>query len=169
MDFFTSILFFLLPIYVANSSAMVFGGGTPLDLDTKWMDQKPILGKGKTFKGTFFGVFFGTMTALLLWAMFPTQATQTASNYVFFGFVISAGAIAGDMFKSFFKRRLGKKSGEEWFLVDQLDFVVGALIASWWIHSWELGQLIVMVIITAIVHKIANVIAFKARLKNVPW
>ncbi|MBS3062149.1 MAG: CDP-2,3-bis-(O-geranylgeranyl)-sn-glycerol synthase [Candidatus Diapherotrites archaeon] len=169
LEIWVSTVLFLLPIYVANASAMVFGGGTPLDLDSKWTDQRPILGKGKTFKGTFFGIFFGTMTGLLLWAMFPDQTAQMYPNFVLLGFVLSVGAVLGDLIKSFLKRRMGKQSGEEWFLGDQLDFMIGAIIVGWVFFAPSPVQIVAMLVISVIVHKIANVIAFKARLKSVPW
>ena len=40
---------------------------------------------------------------------------------------LACGSLFGDMFKSFFKRRMGMKRGASFPLVDQLDFVVGSL------------------------------------------
>jgi len=167
--FWFPILLFLLPIYVTNASAMVFGGKTPLDLNIIWRDGRPILGKGKTFQGTFFGVFFGTLTALLLWAIFPLQTAEMTGNFVAFGFLISLGAVIGDLVKSFIKRRLGKKSGEEFLLADQLDFVIGALVFGWVFFAPTALQILVMILATIVVHRIANWIAFKTKLKTVPW
>jgi CDP-2,3-bis-(O-geranylgeranyl)-sn-glycerol synthase len=169
VSFWIEIGLFLLPIYVANASAMVFGGGTPLDLDGRAWDKRPWLGKGKTFKGTFFGVFFGTMTALVLSAMFPVQTAAMVPNFVLFGFLISCGALFGDIVESFFKRRLGFESGREWVLADQMDFIVGALFFGWFFFKPTLAQIIAILVISLVMHRAANWIAFKAKLKTVPW
>ncbi|MDO8625498.1 MAG: CDP-2,3-bis-(O-geranylgeranyl)-sn-glycerol synthase [Candidatus Diapherotrites archaeon] len=169
MSFWVEIGLFLLPIYVANASAMVFGGGTPMDLGGRAWDGRPWLGKGKTFKGTFFGVFFGAMTALVLAAMFPVQTAAMVPNFVLFGFVISCGALMGDIVESFLKRRLGFSSGHEWVIADQMDFIVGALVFGWMLFLPTLAQIIAIVVISLVMHRLANLIAFKTKLKTVPW
>ena len=55
-------LWLVLPAYVANASALIFGGGTPIDFGKKWKDGRRILGDGKTWRGLFIGTFVG-MTA----------------------------------------------------------------------------------------------------------
>ncbi len=169
MAFWVQILLALLPMYFANSSAMLFGGKTPLDLNAKAWDGKPWLGKGKTFKGTFFGIFFGTLGALLIANLVPQHATATSENYILFGFFVSAGAILGDICGSFLKRRLNTESGKPVFLLDQLDFLAGGIVLGsiFFFPRWE--QIAVMVIITLLVHRFSNWIAFKAKLKEVPW
>ena len=47
-----------------------------------------------------------------------------------FGIAISAGALVGDLVKSFVKRRLNVAPGRAWFPFDQCDYVIGALIAA---------------------------------------
>src|SRR2546422_10015344 len=42
---------FLLPAYVANPMAVVFGGGTPMDFGRALRDGRRILGDGKTWRG----------------------------------------------------------------------------------------------------------------------
>ena len=55
-------LWLILPAYVANASAVLVGGGIPIDFGKKWKDGHRILGDGKTWRGLFSGVFIG-MTA----------------------------------------------------------------------------------------------------------
>jgi len=38
-------IWLMLPAYTANPMAVVFGGGTPIDLGKKWIDGKRILEK----------------------------------------------------------------------------------------------------------------------------
>ena len=44
-------LWLILPAYVANASAVLVGGGTPVDFGKNWRDGKRILGDGKTWRG----------------------------------------------------------------------------------------------------------------------
>src|SRR5438477_160806 len=127
MNWWLAAILLVLPMYFANSTAMLFGGKTPLDLGGKAWDGRRWLGKGKTFKGTFFGIFFGIMAAVALQALFPQTTAQMTPNFVLLGFVVSVGAILGDIAKSFAKRRMGFESGAEVFGLDQLDFLVGGL------------------------------------------
>jgi len=50
----------MLPAYMANPTAVVFGGGTPVDMGKNWKDGRRIFGDGKTFRG----LIGGTIAAL---------------------------------------------------------------------------------------------------------
>jgi CDP-2,3-bis-(O-geranylgeranyl)-sn-glycerol synthase len=86
-------------------------------------------------------------------------------------FLMVLGAIFGDLLGSFFKRRLDIESGEPFFVTDQLLFILTAVLFS----SLALGlflsvyELAIIIVITFVVHIIANVIAHRLNLKKVPW
>ena len=163
------LLLYIAPMYFANSSAMVLGGKTPIDFGKNFIDGKRLLGNGKTFKGTFLGIAIGTITGVIIYYFFPA-ATMTLSNeYVFLAFLLSTGAIVGDIVASFFKRRNDIKSGQEVLLLDQLDFVIGGMIFSSLLYVPGFYEILFVSIITLIVHKISNYVAFKIKLKKVPW
>src|SRR5437867_4461168 len=50
---------FLLPAYVANPMAVVFGGGTPMDFGRSMRDGRRVLGDGKTWRGFAGGIASG--------------------------------------------------------------------------------------------------------------
>jgi CDP-2,3-bis-(O-geranylgeranyl)-sn-glycerol synthase len=79
------------------------------------------------------------------------------------------GALLGDLTGAFLKRRLGIKPGGLFPIVDQVDFVVGALVFSFplGIISWELA--VTVLLITPPIHLFTNFLAFKLKLKNNPW
>ena len=52
-------LWLVLPAYIANASALLIGGGTPIDFGKNWKDGKLILGDGKTWRGLITGAFVG--------------------------------------------------------------------------------------------------------------
>ncbi|MFA5102326.1 MAG: CDP-2,3-bis-(O-geranylgeranyl)-sn-glycerol synthase [Candidatus Thermoplasmatota archaeon] len=178
-------LWIVIPIYVANASAVIVGGGTPIDLGKTWKDGRRVLGDGKTWRGLFAGTFLG-MTAGFGLAVAASYIS--ASSYSFLAltnfegfplmipllFSLCFGALLGDVIESFFKRRIGKDRGQDWIPFDQLDFMVGALLFSfltseilsvlqltndhWFfvhITSWHI---LVLLLVTPFIHISANVL-----------
>ena len=45
------LLILLIPAYIANSSPVLFGGGTPMDMGKNFLDNERIFGEGKTIRG----------------------------------------------------------------------------------------------------------------------
>ena len=119
-------LWYVLPAYFANATPNAFGGGPPIDGGRLWKDGKPILGPGKTWRGFFVGVFFGTVIGILQAILVETNDPFKA---VFRAFVISFGTLLGDSMGSFIKRRSGLKRGESYLFMDQLGFlIVGSVL-----------------------------------------
>ncbi len=168
-EFALRIALYLAPMYFANSSAMLLGGKTPLDLGSRFLDGKPFLGKGKTFKGTILGIAAGTIASATIFFLFSEATLLLTANYLLLGFLLSVGAIAGDMIASFFKRRVGVQQGMEVLFLDQLDFVAGGAVLGSIVYIPSAGELLVAAIITLAAHKFSNYVAFKAKLKKVPW
>ena len=169
LDVFFAVLLYAVPLYLSNACAMVFHGRTPVDLGAKFFDGKPWLGNGKTFKGAVMGVSIGFLSAIAVSFFFGAGVAWFYPDYAFFGLVLSAGGIFGDVVKSFFKRRLGFEQGAQLFLVDQLDFVAGGLVFSWTLRVPSLAEIAVLLVLTVFMHKAANYFAFKMRIKRVPW
>ncbi|HIH61481.1 MAG TPA: CDP-archaeol synthase, partial [Methanobacteriales archaeon] len=53
-------IYFMLPAYIANVSALVFGGGPPLDLGYRFIDKRRLIGDGVTWRGSVIGTLLGT-------------------------------------------------------------------------------------------------------------
>ncbi len=89
----------------------------------------------------------------------------------------SYGAAFGDIAGSFLKRRFDIKSGAPFWVVDQLDFVVGAIIFAsipalffpGFYFIPDINIIIFLLILTPSVSFIANTIAYLIKLKDVPW
>ncbi len=168
-EFVIAVALYVVPLYLANSCAMLFGGGMPLDLNRKWRDGRPVLGKGKTIRGGIAGIAAGSAGAVAIWAALPWIAGAYFSNYVLLGFLLSAGAIAGDATASFFKRRNNIPQGESVLFLDQLDCVMGGFVLGSVVHVPSFYEIIFICVITLVAHRIANWIAYAARIKKVPW
>ena len=165
-------LWFIFPAYIANPAPVIIGGKTPIDFNKKFLDKKPILGKGKTWRGTFFAVLVGTAAAyaqIIIQTRYDLSALNLTEMTLTLGFLLASGAIIGDIVKSFFKRRINIKRGNELPFLDQLDFLIGAFIFASFVTEIPLKTIIILLILTPVVHRLANILAFKLKLKKVPW
>jgi CDP-2,3-bis-(O-geranylgeranyl)-sn-glycerol synthase len=156
-------IIFILPAYCANATPVIAGGGLPIDLGKKFVDGKAIFGKNKTFRGFFVGLVVGTGVGLSESAVF--------SYPLMFGLLLSLGGLLGDLAGAFLKRRLEIAPGNLLPIVDQVDFVVGALIFSLLLSpsmlTWELA--LTVLLITSPIHLLTNFAAYKLGLKSNPW
>jgi CDP-2,3-bis-(O-geranylgeranyl)-sn-glycerol synthase len=166
----------MLPAYLPNPVAALLGGGIPVDFNRNWSDSRRVFGDGKTFRGFFLGILAGIGIGLLqiqiagtfnlTWLPQHTPASVT---------LLAIGALAGDLCKSFFKRRFGMERGEKWLVADQYDLVAGSLLfvlvfdAGWALSNITIPALIIIIIITPILHRGINIIGYLFRIKEVPW
>ena len=161
------VVFYALPMYFANATPIVFHGKTPVDLGRKFMGER-VFGKGKTWIGLACGVFGGIIAGTLLAIFFP-GILDLVPGYLELVILLSMGALAGDLVESFFKRRVGIKSGDMWLLADQLDFVVGGFLFSMLVRVPEAEVVVLILIVTVFAHMATNFAAYKMKLKKVPW
>ena len=184
-------LWIIFPAYIANGSAVLVGGGKPIDFGKKWKDGKRILGDGKTWRGLFAGTFIG-MTAGFGLSVAAKYIEMTDYSYLglndFFGFPfmipiifsVCFGALFGDIFESFLKRRTGRKRGDDWIPFDQLDFIIGVFFLSfiiagilqlsrltdsnWFFDSFSIWHILFLLVITPFFHILANFLHRKKKI-----
>ena len=152
---------FVFPAYCANAVPVIAGGGKPMDFGKNFFDGKRVFGNNKTYRGFFFGLAVGIAVGLVESFLFGYP--------LLFSVLSPLGALLGDLAAAFLKRRLGIAPGGLFPVVDQVDFVVGALLFSLplAIVSWELA--IAVLIITPPIHLVTNFVAYKLGLKKNPW
>jgi CDP-2,3-bis-(O-geranylgeranyl)-sn-glycerol synthase len=176
----------ILPAYFANGSAVILGGGKPIDGGKIWRNKR-VLGDGKTWWGLLGGTTAGVLFGWLVLECLLNNYLQY--NIVSFGgtrfsililFSICFGALLGDIIKSFFKRRLGKDRGTDWIPFDQLDFIVGALVGSytmsyilslffgfnWFTEHITWYHILILFLVTPAIHILANRLWKKRRAVN---
>ena len=90
-------------------------------------------------------------------------------------FLLAFGAMAGDAFGSFLKRRFDVKRGQAAPLLDQWSFVIIALGVAW-LGSYVLDipetiftTTLAVLVITPPIHLLSNTLAHRLGLKKVPW
>lgn len=174
----------MLPAYLANVSALAFGGGKPIDFKHNFPDGRRILGDGKTWKGAIIGVLVGIgigviqgLVSVYVIAGFNIYSPLMEYYYdilpvniiqgALFGLILSSGAIIGDLCGSFIKRRINIKRGGSAPLLDQLDFVIGALLFASLFITIPFDFLVLIIIISFFLHIGSNIIAYLTGLKDV--
>jgi CDP-2,3-bis-(O-geranylgeranyl)-sn-glycerol synthase len=182
-----AVLWLLLPAYVANALATIpRGRGPPMDLGRVWKrDGRRVFGPSKTWSGFLFAGFFAIPVGLLeawLILMAPPdlqivpQLAPSVLAAVPVVAILTFGAMTGDAFGSFLKRRLGRESGSRTIFLDQLPFVLvpialgvvfyPSLFVSVFFR-WE--AVLWLLVYTLGLHAAFNWIGYKAGLKKVPW
>lgn len=173
-----------IPAYVANPSAVLFGGGKPMDFGKKLKDGERILGDGKTWRGFFGGVFSGFFIGLIQVA----ASSPFDEEHLGFGLypdflvvitLLAFGALFGDLLGSFVKRRFKIKRGGKAPGLDQYDFLIGAWLlvlifkSQWFLEHFvywpDTLAIITVIILTPFLHRGVNILGYKIGKKDVPW
>ena len=173
-----------IPAYVANPSAVLFGGGKPIDFGRMLKDGNRILGDGKTWRGFFGGALSGFFIGMI------QIAVTSPFDEEHFGFgrypdflaviaLLALGAVFGDVLGSFMKRRCGIKKGQKALGLDQYDFLVGAWLlififkSQWFLEHFVYWPhtiaIITVIILTPLLHRGVNILGYKMGKKDVPW
>ncbi len=170
------------PAWIANSMPVLFGGGRPIDNGRIFRDGRRILGDGKTVRGFISGVILGTMTGVgqsiaapYLKPLLENYVIITPSmEYVLYmstpvAFLLSLGALTGDMIGSFLKRRVHIKSGNPSPVLDQLGFILVGLILASPLLQPDAVYVTILIVTTFGIHWISNVVGYLLGLKKHPW
>lgn len=175
----------IFPAYIANSSAVIFGHGTPVDFGRKLGDGRRVFGNGKTWYGllggTLAGVAFGFGEILGSSIQYPNHhwGYGPSPNAYFIALLIPLGALLGDLLGSFIKRRYGLTRGESIPFLDIYDLIIGVFILllifqfQWFYETFLDGiriiGIITILILTPILHRLTNIIGYKLGKKKEPW
>ena len=172
--------YFALPAYLANMAPVIFGKlgmlkslSRPIDGGRK-LGKQFIFGSGKTWRGIISAVIFGVLVAwlqawLFNFEFFNSISIIDYSNFILFGTLAGLGAILGDLIKSFFKRRLGVASGGVLPVFDQLDFIAGFFVFTFWMTYPPFEVIVTVFVITLILHPLTNIISYLLGIKKVWW
>ena len=171
-------LYFILPAYFSNGSGLVFGGGTPVDFGKSDKKGNRWIGDGVTWRGMIAGTIVGTLTGAIQGCLGPV-IMQTFGQYIItpiatdlysgimIGFLLGFGALLGDAIGSFIKRRLGIGRGKPAPLLDQLDFIIVALILVSLVVELNWLCIVLALVLTLFFHLVTNTGAYLLGLKDV--
>jgi CDP-2,3-bis-(O-geranylgeranyl)-sn-glycerol synthase len=178
-------LWFMIPAYVANPSAVLFGGGRPMDFNRRMSDGSRVLGDGKTWRGFIGGISAGMSVGLIQQAVAQSLDIKTLmfhenfTNFFLIIFLLAFGSMTGDLLGSFVKRRLGSERGSKRPILDIYSFLLFTfallLILQWdwttahyFYNEYIIGFVTVM-IATPLLHRGVNLIGHRMGKKDVPW
>ena len=174
MELIIKILWLLLPAEVANMSPVIFQwipiGSQPIDLGLE-INGKPLFGPHKTYRGFFVGITSSIIIVYLQKIVYPFMEPYSLINYskinlLLLGALLGAGALTGDLVKSFFKRRFNIPSGESWVPFDQIDWVIGSLPAASFVTRLDYEIIITSIVVLGLLHPIINLIGHYLKLKK---
>ncbi len=164
-----------IPAYCSNGAATLskeISNTHRIDFNKKLFGQ-PLLGQGKTFEGLFLGIMIGSLVGIMLvyvfYPIFFIEDPGIPKPNILSGFLLSAGAMFGDCCGSFIKRRFKLKRGQPVILLDQLDFVFGAVLFAYPFFNIPISVIIVGIIITPVFHYLSNLFAYSLKIKNEPY
>jgi CDP-2,3-bis-(O-geranylgeranyl)-sn-glycerol synthase len=168
MDIVIQTFWFLLPAGIANMSPIIFRWvpflNFPIDFNQK-INGKPIFGKNKTYRGFFVGILIAILITYIQRLLYDQTASiaiidYSSINIYLLGFLFGFGALFGDLIKSFIKRRCRIAPGKSWMPLDQIDWIIGALVFSWFYVSISWQHMVVAVILFSLLHPLANLVGY---------
>ena len=154
-------LYFFLPAYFANM-APVFFKRIPF-LEKPIWEKK--FGTHKTWRGIIVAPLTGMVVFLIqkiaYLAGFKSLALIDYGEFsIFLGLSMGLGAILGDLIKSYYKRKENIKEGEKWVPFDQMDFVIGGLVGSFFFYVPKAEVALIILVASPLLHILVNYIGF---------
>jgi CDP-2,3-bis-(O-geranylgeranyl)-sn-glycerol synthase len=157
-----SAIYILVPVYCTNGAPVIFGGGRPIDFGKSLSDGQRILGDHKTIRGFASGLIIGSIVGVF-------ESILLSQKLLPIAILASLGALLGDLMGAFVKRRLAIRPGKLFPVLDQLDFVLGALLLVSIISSVSLGTALIVFLVTPPIHVVTNLVAYTLGLKSTYW
>lgn len=162
--------------YAANAFPPLIAGRRLLDKG-KMFHGRRLLGDGKTIEGTIAGILFGLFygaVQILVQPYIPLNVggkelgllTITPAIVI----LLVVGTMIGDIAGSFIKRRVGLERGASAPGMDQLGFVIVALLLVSLAAPVSIETWVILIVLTPVVHWLANLIGYYAmHVKKTPW
>lgn len=174
-----TIIYYLLPAATANIGASVSSKifpkwNTPID-QHKTYRKHPILGNHKTIRGFVCGSIIGFIVYIIQIYLYNNSSFLNRISYInynnyplYFGLLLSSGALLGDLAKSFFKRQMNIPSGKTWLPFDQIDWIIGSLIITSLVTTYNALFILLAISIGFTLHLVVKAIGYLAKIEKTP-
>jgi CDP-2,3-bis-(O-geranylgeranyl)-sn-glycerol synthase len=162
---------------LAKKAGILKSLAKPID-SNRTFRGKPILGSHKTWRGAVCGIIVAILVSFLQSWLYRFPLIQDISlmnyqkiNVLLFGFLISSGAILGDLVSAFFKRRLALKPGAKFIPLDQINYVIGdfVLFSLTPFFKIKISIWIALFFLTFFLHIIINRLGYNLKLHSAKW
>jgi CDP-2,3-bis-(O-geranylgeranyl)-sn-glycerol synthase len=159
------LLYLMAPAYLANMTPpfVRFWSGWNRPISERW------LGAHKTVFGALAGVSVAIGVALIQARIHWRGGIVDYDQWPIVGLLLGAGAIGGDIVKSFVKRRRGVSPGARWVPFDQLDFSIGALLLIAPLADLSWRDVAAILAITFVGDIGVNQLAYVLRIRQSAW
>ena len=159
------LVYLITPAYLANMAPPFarFWTGWNHPINERW------LGSHKTVVGALAGISVAIIAAMLQSRIAWQGSIVDYDRWPVIGLLLGAGAIGGDLTKSFLKRRIGIPPGGRWIPFDQLDFVIGALVLIAAPAGLSWSDVILILAISFGGDILVNHLAFALHVRETAW
>ncbi len=157
------VLQLLILLMLANGTPViakkVLGGyySYPLDGNLTFADRQPVFGRSKTIRGIVLAVLVTTASAPIIGLGWKT------------GLLVGSFAMAGDLFSSFCKRRLGLPSSSRASGLDQIPESLLPLLACRGLLALTPADIVVCVVMFVIGEVVLSRLLYAFRLRDRPY
>jgi len=150
---------------IANKIPVLNRWNTPIDFGKTYRGIR-LTGDNKRWRGVVFGSLVAGLAGLLTYGLADRQ--EPLAIWFVMNALVGFGVLYGDAVESFFKRQKGIPSGNSWFPFDQIDYIIGGLLAAapFGLFSWP--QMGVIVITYFGLHLIVSYFSYRLGLKDKP-
>jgi len=181
-QFILSCLYFFLPAYFTNMTPPLAKKAgilkfleRPVDFGKNFL-ARPILGSHKTWRGAILGIIIGILVVKFQVWLYRFPLIKEISffdyskiNFLFFGFLISGGAVFGDLLFAFIKRRLNFPPGAPFLPFDQTNYVIGAFLFLTAFFKIDIQIWLTIFLLTFFLHIIVNRLGYILKLHQAKW
>jgi CDP-2,3-bis-(O-geranylgeranyl)-sn-glycerol synthase len=176
-------LWFFVPAGAANAAPVLVAKlpfvrnlALPLDFGFTYRGQQ-VFGPNKTWRGLLAGMVVAVLCLFLQrYLCIHTGWAHSAAaplNYqtlpvVSLGVLFALGALGGDAIESFLKRQHHVPPGHSWFPFDQIDYILGGIIATLPVVRLHIGQYLWLLGIWFGIHLLGSYLGYLLKLKARP-
>ena len=159
------LVYLMLPAYLANMAPPFtrYWPGWNRPISRRW------LGDHKTVVGFCAGLAVGLLVTFVQSEIHWSKGLLPYAQWPLLGLAFGFGAMAGDSLKSLLKRLKGRPPGRPWIPMDQLDFVVGALLLVFPFANMTWPDIAIILVVSFIGDIAVNHVSYALRIRNTKW
>lgn len=169
MTLFLQITWIFLPPAFANMAPVLFQKINFLNTSI----NKKLFGDHKTYRGFFFGALLSIIIAFLQSRMSAlTKRIELLDyqsiNIIVFGLLVAIGALLADLLKSYLKRKFKIRPGKSLPILDQIDWIIGAIIVLSFYINLKIDFILYSILILGTLHFLTNIVSYHLKIRKTP-
>ena len=130
------------------------------------LGRERLLGPHKTIRGLLCGVALAIACVFVQKHFGLAGVDYNSISPWVLGTLFGVGALLGDAVKSFFKRRLAIAPGRPFLFFDQIDYILGGILLTFWYLPLSAAVYAYILLIYFLLHLAVSVLGFLVGLKT---